>query len=91
MVVLQRSQHKLPTGRGLPVKESILADYKDGNTRIIICGDFLPKSSEESERNNQAVANAVWSIVDDLAKKGIGEGRVWVREDGKVTGNDTNN
>lgn len=65
-VVRSNLAHKIHRGD----ESMIAAEYKFGNTKVLIDISNVPKTQEEREQVDRDIAMAVWAIVDEIIERG---------------------
>ncbi|WP_054954989.1 hypothetical protein [Paenibacillus dakarensis] len=64
-VVRSNLAHKIHRGDSM-----IAAEYKFGNTKVLIDTSYVCKTKEEREKVDREIAMAAWSIIDEMVAKG---------------------
>jgi hypothetical protein len=64
-VVRSNLAHKINRGDSM-----IAAEYKFGNTKVLIDTTYVCKTDEEREQVDRDFALAGWSIIDELIERG---------------------
>lgn len=64
-VVRSNLAHKIHRGDSM-----IAAEYKFGNTKVLIDTSYVCKTDEEREQVDRDFALAGWSIIDEIIERG---------------------
>ena len=48
----------------------IAAEYKFGNTKVLIDTSYVCKTDEEREKVDRDIAMACWAIIDEMIERG---------------------
>lgn len=65
-VVRSNLAHKIHRGD----ESMIAAEYKFGNTKVLIDTSYVCKTDEEREQVDRDIAMAGWAIIDEMIERG---------------------